>query len=184
MSKSSIFLGIVLLLSACNNDYSKEKQDLLSKAKNDVTLLIAEHEAVLNQFSEYFLQFEQSFIFAEEYAAYLYMKNNISEAEANSGRTAENEARFQLEKSAYFLGIIHVGVQQWGESNLVTYTISRMATPEYGFNYYLVDLKNGDSDDYGIDFNLCSDFGHHCKVSKTGRWLQVYAFQNHTKKNE
>jgi len=179
-----LILCLCFFLSACNNDYSKEKQELLSKAKNDVTLLITEHEAELNQLSEFLLQSQQSFIFAEDYAAYLYMKNNISEAEANSGRTSENEARFQLEKSAYSLGIIHVGVQQWGGTNLVTFTISRMATPEYGFNYYLVDLKNGDSDDSAIDFSRCSDSGHRCKVSKTGRWLQVYAFQNHTKQNE
>ena len=180
MNKLIVFC-VSLFLSACSNDYAEDKHQLLSKAKNDATLLITEHEAELNQFSEFLAQSKQSFISIEDYQAYLYMKNNISEAEANKGRTAENEAQFQLEKSAYSLSIIYASIHQWGDSNLVTFEISKVRNPEYAFSYFLIDLKYGD---YGIDFNLCSDLGEHCKVSKQGRWLQIYVFQNNEKLNE
>ena len=87
------------------------------------------------------------------------MKNNISEAEANEGRTAENEAQFQLEKLAHSLGIIYASINQWGDSNFVTFEISKVRNPEYGFSYFLIDLKDDDNGDYGIDFSLCSDLG-------------------------
>lgn len=183
MNKIFVFC-ISLFLSACSSDYAEEKHQLLSQAKNKVALLITEHEAELNQFSEFLTQSKQSFISIEDYQAYLYMKNNISEAEANEGRTAENEAQFQLEKLAYSLGIIYASINQWGDSNFVTFEISKVRNPEYGFSYFLIDLKDDDNGDYGIDFSLCSDLGYRCKVSKQGRWLQVYVFQNYEKQNE
>ncbi|WP_426369927.1 hypothetical protein [Pseudocolwellia sp. HL-MZ7] len=180
MNKLFIFC-ISLFLSACSNDYAEEKQELISKAKSDATSLITEHEAELNQFSEFLIQSQQSFISIEDYQAYLYMKNNISEAEANEGRTAENEPQFQLEKLAYSLDIIYASINKWGDSNLVTFEISKVRNPEFAFSYFLIDLKHGDNGNYGMDFNLCSDLGKHCKVSKQGRWLQVYVFQNNEK---
>ncbi|WP_426369928.1 hypothetical protein [Pseudocolwellia sp. HL-MZ7] len=180
MNKLFVFC-ISLFLSACSNNYTEEKQELISKAKSDATSLITEHEAELNQFSEFLIQSQQSLISAEDYQAYLYMKNNISEAEANEGRAAENEPQFQLEKLAYSLGIIDVGINQQGNSNMVTFVISKVRKPEYAFSYYIFDLKHGDHD---LDFNLCSDLGYQCKVSKQGRWLQVYVFQNNEKLNK
>jgi len=121
----------------------------------------------------------QSLIRAEDYQAYLYMKNNISEAEANKGRTVENEAQFQLEKLAYSLGIVSVNITEG--SNLITFVISKMRNTDYVFKYYIFDLKYGEHD---LDLSLCSDLGYQCEVSKQGRWLQVYAFQNNKKLNE
>ncbi|MBU2972091.1 hypothetical protein KO527_22395 [Pseudoalteromonas sp. C2R02] len=115
---------------------------------------------------------------SDYYEAYLYAKNNISQAEADKGRKTDNNELFQLDKLAYTLGIIGINITD--DSNLITFVTSKTVNSNYVFNYFIVDLTFGENN---IDFSYCDEFGNYCKVSEEGRWLQVYSFQNIEKLN-